>query len=116
MFGLRVIDTPGHTPGSISVLDPGIGLLIAGDALTGNSDGTALSGPNQRFTSDMDTGHRSILKLAGYEVEAVGMGHGQPVTDDAGTLLLGLVDQLTATGDLPTESSSDSTSDETTSG
>ena len=116
VFGLRVIDTPGHTPGSISVLDPGIGLLIAGDALTGNSDGTALSGPNERFTSDMDTGHRSILKLAGYEVEAVGMGHGQPVTDDAGTLLLGLVDQLTATGDLPTESSSDSTSDETTSG
>ncbi len=110
VFGLRVIDTPGHTPGSISVLDPGIGLLLAGDALNGNSDGTALSGPDERFTFDMDAGHLSVLKLAGFEVEAVGMGHGQPVMDDAGTLLRGLVDQLVAAGDLPTESSSDSTS------
>lgn len=47
VFGLRVIETPGHTPGSISLFDPGIGLLIAGDALNGNDDGTAVLGPNE---------------------------------------------------------------------
>lgn len=107
VFGLRVIETPGHTPGSISVLDPGIGLLLAGDALNGNDDGTILSGPNERFTADMGTATRSVLKLAGFEVEAVGMGHGQPVAAGAGELLLGLVDQLVAAGDLSTESSAE---------
>jgi glyoxylase-like metal-dependent hydrolase (beta-lactamase superfamily II) len=107
VFGLRVIETPGHTPGSISVLDPGIGLLLAGDTVNGNSDGTGLTGPNERFTADMRAANRSVLKLAGFEVEAIGMGHGQPVTIDAGTVLLGLIDHMVASGDLPAESSSE---------
>jgi glyoxylase-like metal-dependent hydrolase (beta-lactamase superfamily II) len=111
VFGLRVIDTPGHTPGSISLLDPGIGLLLAGDALNGNDDGTALTGPNERFTPDMGTANRSVAKLAGYEVEAVGMGHGQPMTTDAGSALLSLVDQLVASGDVSYEASFDSSSE-----
>ncbi len=90
VFGLQVIGTPGHTPGSISVFDPGIGLLLAGDALNGNDDGTGLLGPNERFTRDMDTANRSVSKLAGYEVEAVAMGHGRPVTSGAGHLLADL--------------------------
>ena len=90
VFGLQVIATPGHTPGSISVLDTGIGLLIAGDALNGNDDGTALSGPNERFTADMTTANESVAKLAGFDVDAVGMGHGQPVRSGAGALLAAL--------------------------
>lgn len=107
VFGLRIIETPGHTPGSISVLDPGIGLLLAGDALNGNAGGTALAGPNERFTADMGVANRSVLKLAGYEVEAVGMGHGQPLTTDAGTALVDLVDQLVVSGEIDVESSSE---------
>jgi glyoxylase-like metal-dependent hydrolase (beta-lactamase superfamily II) len=94
VFGLQVIDTPGHTPGSISVLDPGIGLLLAGDALTGNDDGSGLSGPDERFTSDMGTAYLSLEKLAGREVEVVGMGHGRPVLAGGGDALRRLVDEL----------------------
>jgi glyoxylase-like metal-dependent hydrolase (beta-lactamase superfamily II) len=94
VFGLQVINTPGHTPGSISVLDPGIGLLLAGDALTGNDDGSGLSGPDERFTSDMGTAYLSLEKLAGRELEAVGMGHGQPVLTGGGDALKRLVDEL----------------------
>ncbi len=54
VFGLQVIHTPGHTPGSISIFDRGIGLLVAGDALNG-TDGMALTGPNEQFTPDMET-------------------------------------------------------------
>ncbi len=94
VFGLNVIDTPGHTPGSISVLDPGIGLLIAGDALTGNDDGTGLSGPNERFTDDLAVANVSVGKLAGFDIESIGMGHGEPVTAGAGSLLQTLASTL----------------------
>ncbi len=90
VFGLRVIDTPGHTPGSISVLDTGIGLLIAGDALNGNDDGTAILGPNAGFTDDVEIANESVVKLAGFDFDAAGFGHGQPVTSGAGALVDGL--------------------------
>lgn len=90
VFGLQVIETPGHTPGSISVLDTGIGLLVAGDALNGNGDGTAITGPNEQFTADMATAEASVAKLAGFDFGIAAFGHGQPVTAGAG----GLVDAL----------------------
>ncbi len=87
VFGLQVIETPGHTPGSISVLDTGIGLLIAGDALNGNADGTEVLGPNPEFSSDMATAEASVAKLAGFDFEIAAFGHGQPVTSGAGALV-----------------------------
>ena len=94
VFGLEVIETPGHTPGSISLLDIGIGLLIAGDALNGNADGTAISGPNERFTSDMPTAEASAVKLAGFDFEAAAFGHGNPVVSGAGGLVAELAQTL----------------------
>jgi glyoxylase-like metal-dependent hydrolase (beta-lactamase superfamily II) len=90
VFGLQVIETPGHTPGSISVFDPGIGLLLAGDALNGNDDGTTITGPNAQFTADMDEAQRSVAKLAALDVRAAAFGHGQPVESGAGALIRAL--------------------------
>lgn len=90
VFGLEVIATPGHTPGSISLLDTGIGLLIAGDALNGNDDGTAITGPNEQFSADMSTATASVDKLAALEFEIAAFGHGQPVTQDADDLVRAL--------------------------
>jgi glyoxylase-like metal-dependent hydrolase (beta-lactamase superfamily II) len=92
VFGLQVIDTPGHTPGSISVFDPGIGLLVAGDALNGNADGSEISGPNPDFTPDMDTATASLSKFVNLDVVAMAPGHGQPVRQDASTLIRSLVE------------------------
>jgi glyoxylase-like metal-dependent hydrolase (beta-lactamase superfamily II) len=94
VFGLQVIDTPGHTPGSISVLDAGIGLLIAGDALNGNDAGTAVLGPNPDFSADLATANASARKLASYRVEAAAFGHGNPVRVGAGPLLQELAASL----------------------
>jgi glyoxylase-like metal-dependent hydrolase (beta-lactamase superfamily II) len=91
VFGLQIIETPGHTPGSISLFDPGIGLLVAGDALNGNDDGTAISGPNEQFTADMTTANQSLAKLAALPVEAAAFGHGQPVPAGAGGMIDALV-------------------------
>ena len=90
VFGLQVIATPGHTPGSISLFDPGIGLLVAGDALNGNDDGTAISGPNAQFTADMTTAEASVAKLRALDVRVAAFGHGQPVRNDVGALMQAL--------------------------
>ncbi|MDJ0767377.1 MAG: MBL fold metallo-hydrolase [Ilumatobacter sp.] len=94
VLGLQVYDTPGHTAGSISLLDPGIGLLIAGDALNGNDDGTGISGANEQFTDDMTTANASIAKLAALEFETALFGHGQPVETGAGALVRALATEL----------------------
>ncbi|MEZ4501601.1 MAG: MBL fold metallo-hydrolase [Dehalococcoidia bacterium] len=83
VFDLEIIETPGHTPGHISVLDGANGLLVAGDALNG-VDG-AVGGPNARFTADMATANASVVKLAGFEFDTVVFGHGDPVEGGAST-------------------------------
>ena len=81
VFGLEIIDTPGHTPGHISVYDRVGGLLVAGDALNG-ADGGVI-GVNPDFTDDLPTADASIAKLATLSFETVVFGHGEPVIGGA---------------------------------
>lgn len=81
VFGLEIIDTPGHTPGHISVLDAAGGLLVAGDSMNGADGGVA--GANPRFTPDMDTAAESTKKMAALTFETVVFGHGDPVEGGA---------------------------------
>lgn len=82
VFGLRIIATPGHTAGHISVLDDPGGLLVAGDALTGADDGT-VSGPDPQYTDDLEQAQKSVRKLAGLRFGTVVFGHGEPVSHAA---------------------------------
>lgn len=81
VFDLRIVATPGHTPGHISVLDEQGGLLVAGDALNG-ADGGVI-GANPDFTSDIVAADRSVMKLAGFTYDTVVFGHGEPVAGNA---------------------------------
>jgi glyoxylase-like metal-dependent hydrolase (beta-lactamase superfamily II) len=92
VFDLRIIETPGHTPGHISVLDEAGGLLVAGDALNG-ANGT-LVGANPDFTSDLVTAGESVKKLATFSFETVVFGHGEPVGENASQQLLELASQI----------------------
>jgi len=85
VFGLRIIATPGHTPGSISVLDEAGGILVAGDAL-GTSAG-AVQGSNPQFTEDMDAAVASVAKLGAFEFETLLVGHGDPIVGGASDLV-----------------------------
>lgn len=82
VFGLRIVATPGHTAGHISVLDEIGGLLVAGDALSGGDDGT-VSGPDPQFTDDMALAHESVRRLAALTFATVVFGHGEPVSQNA---------------------------------
>lgn len=92
VFGLEIIATPGHTPGSISVLDRASSVLVAGDALNGVNGG--IGGANPRFSSDMAEADASVRKLAGFEVDTALFGHGDPVVGGAGALLTELAASL----------------------
>jgi len=92
VFGLRVIHTPGHTPGHISVFDPDSGLLVAGDAVIGADGG--LAGPDPAFADDIEMANASVSLLAERDVDAVLMGHGEPVESGAGPLLTDLAASL----------------------
>ena len=85
VFGLRILATPGHTPGSISVLDEAGGILVAGDAL-GTSAG-AVQGSNPQFTADMDAALASVARLGTFEYETLLVGHGDPIVGGASDMV-----------------------------
>ncbi|HJS72621.1 MAG TPA: MBL fold metallo-hydrolase [Acidimicrobiia bacterium] len=93
VFGLTIIETPGHTPGHISVLDPVSGILVAGDALNGAESG-GVGGPRPDFSEDIDQANASVAKLAGFDYEVALFGHGEPVLEGASELVIELADSL----------------------
>jgi glyoxylase-like metal-dependent hydrolase (beta-lactamase superfamily II) len=89
--GLRVIFTPGHTTGSISLLDPARSLLIAGDAV--NNEGR-LQPMDDRYNVDPKQHRESIKKLATFDFENLVMGHGGPILGDAAKRVRDLASRL----------------------
>ncbi len=82
VMDMEVLETPGHTPGHVSVFDPATRLLVAGDALTGTEDG-GVAGPNPSFTPDMDLATTSAASLATLRPDVILFGHGPPASVDA---------------------------------
>ncbi|GAA4600729.1 glyoxylase-like metal-dependent hydrolase (beta-lactamase superfamily II) [Actinoplanes octamycinicus] len=80
VFGLRIVNTPGHTAGHISILDTSTGTLIAGDALRTQN---GLQGSDPQFTADEAAAVASVKKLAGLDIKAILPGHGEPLTSGA---------------------------------
>jgi glyoxylase-like metal-dependent hydrolase (beta-lactamase superfamily II) len=92
VFGLRMIATPGHTPGHVCVFDPAGSLLILGDAM--NNIGSKLGGPNPQYTADMAEAHRSVKKLAKLKFERAVFGHGDPIDKAAAQAIAKLAGTL----------------------
>jgi glyoxylase-like metal-dependent hydrolase (beta-lactamase superfamily II) len=88
VFDLRIVTSPGHTAGSISVLDPAAGVLVVGDAM-GTSGGRPTL-PGAQFTEDMDVAKQSVAKLGGFSFETLLVGHGNPIESGADALVAAL--------------------------
>jgi glyoxylase-like metal-dependent hydrolase (beta-lactamase superfamily II) len=81
--GLRVINTPGHTPGHISLYAPQFKILFCGDSMVAEHDGTlrCSSGAN---TWNEAKAWESVQVQAALGAEIVGAGHGPIVREAAG--------------------------------
>jgi len=87
--GLRVIHTPGHTPGSICLYSPTRRLVIVGDILQRMRGVVTL--PNYVFTDDMGEARRSIARLADLDVETILFSHYPAVREGARDALRRLI-------------------------
>jgi glyoxylase-like metal-dependent hydrolase (beta-lactamase superfamily II) len=85
VFDLRILATPGHTDGSISVLDEVGGVLVAGDAL--RTDGGRPALPDAVYSDDMDEALASVAKLGELAYETLLVGHGDPIETGAAALV-----------------------------
>jgi len=79
--GLQVVETPGHTPGHISLFAPSIGILFCGDSMV--SDEKGLHGSRSGLTWNDAKARESERKQAGLGAQTVCSGHG-PVVKEAG--------------------------------
>ncbi len=87
--GITIIDTPGHTPGHISLYHQPSKTLIAGDAMVVR-DGQ-LFGPDPQYTLDLDEAMRSLKKLTRYDIETVICYHGGSFSDQVNSRIAELV-------------------------
>ncbi|WP_028045534.1 MBL fold metallo-hydrolase [Cellulomonas sp. URHE0023] len=75
----RVMALPGHSPGSIAIVVPGVDAVFVGDGLTTRHVLTGATGPAPApFTDDPALALESLDRLAGVGVRWVLPGHGAP--------------------------------------
>ncbi len=67
--GIRVVFTPGHTPGHLSLNLEWAKVLVARDALTAEEG--RFNGPNPPLTLDVGEAARSVRRLAELDVETI---------------------------------------------
>ncbi|MFH1639183.1 MAG: MBL fold metallo-hydrolase [Chloroflexota bacterium] len=88
-FGLQVIHTPGHTPGSISLYLPQKKLLIVGDALS--KHGGHVDPPVANVCWNLPLAMESVKKLVQLDFNTLCFGHGRPISGDARAMVQELV-------------------------
>lgn len=77
--GGQVVHVPGHTPGSIAILVPALGVLFTGDTIA-SIEGAPILGP---FNIDRELAKESVRRQAGLHFDVACFGHGPPVIGDA---------------------------------
>ncbi len=94
--GLRVVHTPGHSPGHVSLLVETTGTLITGDALFnfGFLGGARLS--PSFLCSDFAMTERTAHRLGDLDYEVAGFTHGPEIRDRARETVRRLLAQLDA--------------------
>lgn len=89
---LAAIETPGHTPGSMSFIDTRTKALIAGDAYQ-TRGGIATAGDMKPWfpfpalgTWSKETSLASAMKLVSYQPKLLAVGHGEMLENPAGEM------------------------------
>lgn len=86
--GARVIEAPGHTPGSIALYLPEADAVLTGDAVA-EFNGQVILGV---FNTDREAALSSLTKLAATGAQIAGFGHGEAVLENAGERIATAID------------------------
>ena len=86
--GLRVVHTPGHTPGSVCLYAPRDRLLFTGDALQVQRGRVVFA--SRIYSDDYATAKSSVRKMAALDVATIVFAHYPPWTDGANEALAAL--------------------------
>lgn len=78
--GTKIISTPGHMPGHISIYSKKFKTLITGDAMVAEDENLFLANP--QYTLDMKEAIKSIRKFLEYDVQQIICYHGGIITGD----------------------------------
>jgi len=90
--GLKVVHTPGHTPGSISLFSPQNKLLIVGDTL--NKRRGILRLPLKMASTNLTQAIDSVKRMAQLDFDILCFGHGRPLTGDVHSKMLDLIEKI----------------------
>ena len=85
-----ILSVPGHTPGSIALMLPQVGVLFTGDTIAAH-DGEPILGV---FNIDRVAAIESVRKQAGLDFEVACFGHGAPLVGGAGRRIRALAEGL----------------------
>ncbi|HEY2749699.1 MAG TPA: MBL fold metallo-hydrolase [Polyangia bacterium] len=94
LAGLRVIPTPGHTPGHVCLWHEEDGALLSGDAII--VDGTDPALPSSSLSHDPPRARSSLRDLRDLPIRHLLPGHGAPILEDAHTRITALLDRIGA--------------------
>jgi len=86
--GLRVIHTPGHTPGSVCLYGARDRVLFVGDTLQRRFG--RISFASRLYSDDYAGARRSVKRLAELDVETIVFSHFAALDEDANGVLTGL--------------------------
>lgn len=85
---IQIVNTPGHTPGHISIYLPKQRTLIANDAVVFENGELGVANP--QFCLDLPEAENSIKKIAALDIDVLICYHGGTVSNDVKAKLLGL--------------------------
>lgn len=90
--GIEVINIPGHSDGNVSFYLKSKKIIIAGDTIFGDEEGT-LSSPPERYCKDPIMARIELSRLLEYDFDAILLSHGKNVLSGAKTKIEALCNQ-----------------------
>ena len=90
--GLRVVHTPGHTPGSVCLYGARDRVVFVGDTLQRRFGRVSFA--SSLYSDDIALARRAVQRLASLDVETVVFSHYPPLTEGASETLASLARRL----------------------